>query len=173
MLRSSRTNSHFSVQSCNKLRTEVFYGLLNKQKALKIQYNFLQKESKVQLEASKTALDKESAEVARLRKELEKANTRIDELTSSLEIESAGRQKDAKEHEDKLAELASRGTTAEQELKTLQAKCDAWLAELVVITTEMGHKCSFALLSYLFLSDLSFALINNLTRCSFSFFRVL
>ena len=75
----------------------------------------------MQLEACKKALDQESVEVTRLRKELEKANTRIDELTSSLEIESAGRPKDAKEHEDKLAELASRGTTAEQQLKTLLA----------------------------------------------------
>ena len=71
------------------------------------------------MEACKKALDQESAEVNRLKKELENANTRIDELTSSLEIKSAGRQKDAKEHEDKLAELASRGTTAEQELKKL------------------------------------------------------
>ena len=101
------------MQNCNKARTEVFYGLLNKQKNLKVQYNFLQKESKAQLEACKNALDQESAEVNRLKKELEKANTRIDELTSSLEIESASRQKDAKEHADKLAELASRGTTAE------------------------------------------------------------
>ena len=112
----------------------MFYGLLNRQKALKSQYNFLQKESKGQLDACKKALDKESAEVVRLKKELEKANTRIDELTSCLDIESTGRQKDAKEHEEKLAELASRGTTAEKELKLLQAKCDAWLAELVVIT---------------------------------------
>ena len=101
------------MQNCNKAQTEVFYGLLNKQKALKSQYNFLQKESKVQLDACKKALDKESAEVTKLRKELEKATTRIDELTSALEIESEGRQKDAKEHADKLAELASRGTTAE------------------------------------------------------------
>ena len=43
------------------------------------------------MEACKKALDQESAEVSRLKKELEKANTRIDELTSSLEIESAGR----------------------------------------------------------------------------------
>ena len=161
------------MQNCNKIRTEVFYGLLTKQKALKVQYNFLQKESKVQLEACKTALHKESATVVWLKEELEKANARIDELPSSLEIESTGRQKDANEHEDKLAELASRGTTAVQELKTLQAKYDTWLAELVVITNDMGRKCSFALLVYFFLSDLSFALINNLTRCNFSFFRVL
>ena len=55
----------------------------------------------------------------------------------------------------------------------LQAKCDTWLAELVVITNEMGRKCSFALLFYFFLSDLSLALINNLTCCSFSCFKVL
>ena len=91
--------------------------MLNKQKALKSQYNFLQKESKVQLEACKKALDKESAEVTKLRKALEKANTRIDELTSALKIESAAREKETKEHDEKLAELASRGTTAEQELK--------------------------------------------------------
>ena len=162
-----------SVQSCNKLRTEVFYGLLNKQKALKAQYGFLQKESKAQLEACKTALDKKSAEVVRLKKELEKANTRIDELTSSLGIERTGRQKDSKEHEEKLAELASRGTTVEKELKVLQAKCHTLLAELVVITNEMGRKCSFAIISYFFLSDLSLALSNNLTRCSFSYVRVL
>ena len=138
--------------------------MLNKQG----QYNFLQKESKAQLEACKLNLNKESAEVVRLKKELEKANTRIDELTSSLEIESTDWQKDAKEHEDKLAELESRGTTAEKELKVLQAKCDAWLAELVVITNEMGRKCFLALVPCFFLSDLSLALINNLTRCSFS-----
>ena len=79
--------------------------------------------------------------MTKLRRELDRATTRIDELTSALEIESAGRQKDAKEHADKLVELASRGTTAEQELKKLQDKCDAWLAELVVITNEMGRKC--------------------------------
>ena len=93
------------------------------------------------MEACKKALYKESTEVVKLRKALEKANTRIDELTSALEIENAARQKEAKEHEEKLAELASRGTTAEQELKKLQDKCDAWLAELVVITNEMGRKC--------------------------------
>ena len=95
----------------------------------------------MQLDACKKALDKESEEVTKLRRELDRATTRIDELTSALEIESTSRQKEAKEHEDKLAELASRGTTAEQELKKLQDKCDAWLAELVVITNEMGHKC--------------------------------
>ena len=51
--------------------------LRNKQKALKSQYNFLQKESKVQLDACKKALDKESAEVTKLRKELEKATTTL------------------------------------------------------------------------------------------------
>ena len=95
----------------------------------------------MQLDACKKALDKESAEVTKLRKALEKANTRIDELTSALKIESAAREKEAKEHDEKLAELASRGTTAEQELKKLQDKCDAWLAELVVITNDMGRKC--------------------------------
>ena len=141
---------------------------MNKQKDLKVQYNFLQKESKVQLEACKTTLDKESAEVVRLKKELEKANTRIDELKSSLDIERTGRQKDATEHEEKLAELESRGTTAEKELKVLQAKCDAWLAELVVITNEMGRKCFLALVPCFLLSDLSLTLIDNLTHCSFS-----
>ena len=77
--------------------------MLNKQKALKSQYKFLQKESKAQLEACKKTLDQESAEVRRLKKELEKATTRIDELTNSLEIESTGRQKDVEEHADKLA----------------------------------------------------------------------
>ena len=62
---------------------------------------------------------------------------------------------------------------AEQELKTLQAKCDAWHAKLVVITNEMGRKCFFALVSFFLLSDLSLALINNLTRCSFSYVRIL
>ena len=114
-----------SFQNCNKLRTEVFYGLLTKQKALKAQYGFLQKESKAQLLACKTELEKESAEVARLKKELEKANTVNSELTSPLGIERTARQKDAKEFADKLAELASRGTTAEKELTALQAKCDA------------------------------------------------
>ena len=163
------------MQSCNKARTEVFYGLLNKQKALKSQYNFLQKESKLQLDACKKALDNESAEVTKLRKALEKANTRIDELTSALEIESAARQKEAKEHEDKLAELASRGTTAEQELKKLQDKCDACLAELVGITHDMGRKCPlFSELSCcLFLSELLLVSGNNLTCCSFPYFRVL
>ena len=69
----------------------MFYGLLNRQKALKSQYNFLQKESKGQLDACKKALDNESAEVTKLRKELEKANTRIDELTGALKIESTSR----------------------------------------------------------------------------------
>ena len=95
------------MQNCNKARTEVFYGLLNKHKALKSQYHFLQKESKLQLDACKKALDNESVEVTKLRRELEKANTHIDELTSALEIENAARQKEAKEHEEKLAELAS------------------------------------------------------------------
>ena len=102
--------------------------MLNKQKTLKSQYNFLQKESKGQLDACKKALDRESAEVTKLRKALEKANTRVEELTGALGIESAARQKEAREHEEKLAELASRGTNAEQELKKLQDKCDAWLA---------------------------------------------
>ena len=123
--------------------------------------------------ACKTELEKETAEVARLKKELEKANTHNSELTSSLGIERTARQKDAKEFEDKLAELASRGTTAEKELAVLQAKCDAWLAELAVITKELGRKCSFDLISFFFLSDLPFALVNNLTRCSFYHFRVL
>ena len=136
------------MQNCNKARTQVFYGLLNKQKALKSQYNFLQKESKGQLDACKKALDKESAEVTKLRRALEKANTRIEELSSALKIENAAREKEAKEHAEKLSELASRGTTAEQELKRLQGKCDAWLAELVVITNEMGGKCSFSLRSF-------------------------
>ena len=138
--------SIFSVQSCNKIRTEVFYELLNKQKKLKAQYNFLQKESKAQLEACSTELVKEKTEVARLKKELDRVNTRNSELTSSLGIEHAARQKDAQEFADKLAELVSRGTTAKKELSALQAKCDTWLAELVVITNEMGRKCSFALL---------------------------
>ena len=140
MLRHCRPNPLFFVQKCNKARTQVFYGLLNKQKALKSQYNFLQKVSKGQLDACKKALDRESAEVTKLKKALEKANSRIDELTSALKIENAAREKEAKEHEEKLSELASRGTTAEQELKKLQDKCDAWLAELVVITDEMGRK---------------------------------
>ena len=79
------------MQNCNKARTEVFYGLLNKQKTLKSQYKFLQKESKVQLDACKKALDNESAEVAKLKKALEKAHTRIDELTGALKIESTSR----------------------------------------------------------------------------------
>ena len=136
------------MQNCNKARTQVFYGLLNKQKALKSQYNFLQKESKGQLDACKKALDRESAEVTKLKRALEKANTRVEELTGALGIESAARQKEAKEHEERLAELASRGTTAEQELKKLQDKCDAWLAELVVITNEMGRKCLLLLRSF-------------------------
>ena len=61
----------------------------------------------MQLDACKKALDKESDEVTKLRKELDRANTRIEELTSSLEIESTSRRKEAKEHEDKLVELAS------------------------------------------------------------------
>ena len=101
--------------------------------------------------------------MSRLKKELERANTRNSELTSSLGIERTARQKDAKEYEDKLVELASRGTTSEKELAALQAKCDAWLAELVVITKELGRKYSFAFLSFSFLSDISFVLVNNLT----------
>ena len=129
----------------------------------------------MQLDACKKALDNESAEVIKLRKELEKATTRIDELTSSLEIERTSREKDAKEHENKLAELASRGTTAEKELKALQAKCDAWLAELVVITNEMGRKCLCLLRTFpcCYFSELSLASTNNLTCCSLSLFRVL
>ena len=107
------------MQNCNKARTQVFYGLLNKQKALKSQYNFVQKESKGQLDACKKALDRESAEVTKLKKALEKANSRIDELTSALKIENTAREKEDKEHEEKLSKLASRGTTAEQELKKL------------------------------------------------------
>ena len=162
-----------SFQNCNKLRTEVFYGLLSKHKALKAQYIFLQKESKAQLAACKTELEKETAEVARPKKELDRVNTRNSEVTSSLGIERTARQKDAKEYEDKLAELASRGTTAEKELATLQAKCDAWLAELVVITKELGRKYSSAFISFSFLINIPFVLVNNLPWCSFSLFRVL
>ena len=73
------------------------------------------------------------------------------------------RQKDAKEFADKLAELASRGTTAEKELAVLQAKCDAWPAELVVITKDLCRKYSSALISIFFHPDISFVLVNNLT----------
>ena len=112
--------------------------------------------------ACKTELEKESDEVARLKKELEKANTRNSELTSSIGIERTARQKDAKEYEDKLAELASRGTTAEKELAALQTKCDAWLTELVVITKELGRKYPFDLIAFSFFFDILFAQVNNL-----------
>ena len=49
-----------------------------------------------------------------------------------------------------LAQLESRGATAEKELAALQAKCDAWLAELVEITKELGRKYSFAFISFPF-----------------------
>ena len=64
---------------------------------------------------------------------------------------------------------------AEQELKKLQDKCDALLAELVVITNEMGRKCLslFRTFPCFYFSELSLASINNLTLCSLSFFRVL
>ena len=152
-----------SFQNCKNLRTEVFHRLLSKHKTLKSNYGFLQKESKAQLAACKAELEKETAEVSRLKKELERANTRNSELTSYLGIEHTARQKHAKEYEYKLAELASRGTTAEKELATLQAKCDAWLAELVMITKELGRKYSFAFISFSFLSDIPFVLVNNLT----------
>ena len=101
--------------------------------------------------------------MSRLKKELDQANTRNSELTSALGIERTTRQKDAKEHEDKLAELESRGMTAEKELAALQAKCDAWLTELVGITKELDRKYPFAFISFSFLSDISFFLVNNLT----------
>ena len=137
--------------------------MLSKHKTLKPSYGFLQKKSKAQLAACKTELERETAEVSRLKKELDRANNRNSELTSALGIERTSRQKDAKEHKDKLAELESRGTTAEKELATLQAKCNAWLAELVVITKELGRKYSFAFISFSFLFDMPFALVNNLT----------
>ena len=93
--------------------------MLSKHKTLKPSYGFLQKKSKAQLAACKAELEKETAEVSRLKKELDRANTRNSELTSSLGIERTAQQKDAKEYEDKLAELASRGTTAEKELAAL------------------------------------------------------
>ena len=93
--------------------------MLSKHKTLKANYGFLQKESKAQLAACKTELQKEAAEMSRLKKELDWANTRNSELTSALGIERTARQKDGKEYEDKLAELASHGTTAEKELAAL------------------------------------------------------
>ena len=111
----------------------------------------------------KAEREKEIAEVSRLKKDLERANTRNSELTSSLGIECTAQQKDAKKYEDKLAELTSRGTTAEKELAALQAKCDAWLAELVVITKELGRKYPFAFISFSFLFDIALVLVNNLT----------
>ena len=51
----------------------------------------------------------------------------------------------------------------EKELAVLHAKCDAWLAELVVITKELGSKYSFAFTSFSFLFDIPFVLVNNLT----------
>ena len=88
--------------------------------------------------------------MSRLKKELEAAQTRNSELTSALGIEHTAREKDAKEHQDMLAQLESHGTTAEKELAALQAKCDAWLAELVEITKELGREYSFALISFPF-----------------------
>ena len=101
--------------------------------------------------------------MSRLKKELERAQTRNSELRRALGIECTAREKDAKEHQDMLAELESRGTTAEKELAALQAKCEAWLAELVVITKELGRKYSLAFISLSFLYDISFFLVNNLT----------
>ena len=63
-----------SFQNCNKLQTEVFHRLLSKHKTPKAQYNFLQKESRAQLAACKTDLEKETAGVSRLKKELEQVN---------------------------------------------------------------------------------------------------
>ena len=100
--------------------------------------------------------------MSRLKTELEHANIRNSELTSALGIERTAREKDAKEHQDKLAELESRGRTAEKELAALQAKCDVWLAELVGITKELGRKYPSAFISFSF-SDISFFLVNNLT----------
>ena len=80
--------------------------------------------------------------MSRLKKELELSRDQNSELTSALAIERSAREKEV------LAELESRGTMAEKELVALQAKCDAWLAELVEITKELGRKCFLAFISF-------------------------
>ena len=77
--------------------------MLSKHKTIKADYRFLQKESKAQLQACQAELNKETAEVSRLKTELERANIRNSELTSALGIERTAWEKDAKEHQDMLA----------------------------------------------------------------------
>ena len=110
----------------------------------------MQKDSKVQLQACQAELQKETAEVSRLKQELERSQTRNSKLTSALALERTSREKDAAQHKEALALLESRDTTAEQELAALQAKCDTWLAELVVITAELGRKFFLAFVSFPF-----------------------
>ena len=130
-------------------------------KKLKADYRFLQKESKAQLQACQADLQKESAEVSRLKQELDRSQTRNSELTSALTLERTSREKDVMQHKEALAPLESRGTTAEQELAALKAKCDTWLTDLVGITMELGRKFSLPLSP--FLSNIPCLLASNFT----------
>ena len=57
--------------------------------------------------------------MTRLKRELELTKTQNSELTSALTIERTSREKDAKQHQEVLAELEAHGTTAEKELAAL------------------------------------------------------
>ena len=83
--------------------------------------------------AHRTALEKEQAEVARLRQELAKSQHEQAEMTKVMnEVTEA--------QETLVTDLQSRASLAENKLSVLTAKCDTWLAELQRINGQMDSE---------------------------------
>ena len=83
--------------------------------------------------AHRTALEKEQAEVARLRQELAKSQEEQAEMTKVMnEVTEA--------QETLVTDLQSRASLAENKLSVFTAKCDTWLAELQRINGQMDSE---------------------------------
>ena len=90
--------------------------------------------------AHRTALEKEQAEVSRLRQELAKSQQEQAEMTKVMnEVTEA--------QETLVTDLQSRASLAENKLSALTAKCDIWLAELRRINSQMDSEFSPLLLT--------------------------
>ena len=98
-------------------------------------------EKEVQVAAAhRTALEKEQAEVSRLRQELAKSQHEQAEMTKVMnEVTEA--------QETLVADLQSRASLAENKLSVLTAKCDTWLAELRRINSQMDSEFPSLLLT--------------------------
>ena len=97
--------------------------------------------------AHQAELQKEQAEVSRLKTELEKAQSRNAEVEKSAAEEKQLRVEDTRKLKESAENTEFQLTLVQHELEDLMKKADTWLAELCRINIEMKSK--FPLLLFL------------------------